>query len=75
MIEIPTEREQNNEELKGPRHRCKRCRGTGQVPGIKKTLNMGKGMGSQYGTCPECDGLGYLYEPPIDPRVTKLSKY
>lgn len=58
--------------LRGPKHRCKRCRGSGQVPGIKKITNMGKGMGSEYGVCPDCDGLGWLYDIPIDPKTSKL---
>lgn len=54
--------------LAGPKHRCKRCRGTGQVPGIKKVRNMGSGMGSEYGTCPDCDGLGWLRGMPTNPK-------
>ena len=42
----------------GSRHRCKACRGTGQVPGIRKT--MGIGMGSAFGVCPDCDGTGWI---------------
>lgn len=64
---------EDDETLQGPKHRCKRCRGTGQVPGIRKTLNMGKGTGSQYGVCPECDGVGWLYDRPIDPKVNTNS--
>jgi hypothetical protein len=46
-----------SEEFK-PRHRCKECHGTGQVPGIRKTH--GKGMGSEFGPCPACDGIGMV---------------
>lgn len=55
--------------IRVPKHRCKRCRGTGQVPGVKKTTKMGKGMGSQYGTCPECDGEGWIYEESINQNL------
>lgn len=48
-----------------PKYKCKFCHGSGQVPGVRKTLGMGKGMGSQYGPCPECDGIGW-----IDPEET-----
>jgi hypothetical protein len=27
-----------------------------------KTTGMGKGMGSVFGPCPTCDGVGYLVE-------------
>lgn len=40
------------------RYRCKECRGTGRVPGITKT--QGKSMGSAYGPCPNCDGIGRI---------------
>lgn len=51
-----------------PKYRCKRCQGTGMVPGIKKVLNMGSGMGSDYGPCPDCDGEGWISEQVIDPK-------
>lgn len=44
-------------------HRCAECRGSGQVPGVVK--QRGTGMGSTFGTCPECDGLGYIDETPL----------
>lgn len=59
--------------LDGPRHRCKQCRGTGRVPGVRKTTNMGNGMRSQYDSCLECDGVGWIYERRIDPKVAKSS--
>ena len=40
------------------RHRCEACHGTGQIPGVVKTK--GRGMGSTFGTCPECDGVGWV---------------
>lgn len=43
-----------------PKRRCKKCHGTGQVPGIRKTTGMGKGMGSAFGPCPECNGEGWI---------------
>lgn len=30
------------------------------MPGLIKTTGMGKGMGSKFGPCPTCDGLGYV---------------
>lgn len=42
------------------RHRCRACRGRARVPGIVKTTGIGKGMGSGFGPCPVCDGLGYV---------------
>jgi hypothetical protein len=54
------------------RYRCKRCRGTGQVPGVKKVLNMGRGMGSDYGTCPDCDGNGWVDKDVINPKPNSL---
>jgi len=59
-------------ELSGPKHRSKRCRGTGIIPGVKKVRNMGKGIGSEYGTCPECDGFGWLRDEPIDPKSSSF---
>ncbi|TWD82822.1 pimeloyl-ACP methyl ester carboxylesterase [Kribbella amoyensis] len=44
----------------GPRRRCPECRGAARLPGLVKTTNMGSGMGSSFGPCPSCDGLGYL---------------
>ena len=44
----------------GPRHRCPLCRGQGVVPGITKVQGLGKGMGSDYGPCPECGGAGWI---------------
>ena len=41
------------------KHRCELCAGSGQVPGIRKT-GMGTGMGSMPGTCPDCDGVGWV---------------
>jgi hypothetical protein len=29
---------------------------------MAKTTGMGKGMGSAFGPCPTCDGVGYLAE-------------
>jgi hypothetical protein len=46
--------------LPGHRRRCPECHGSGHVPGIVKTTGMGKGMGSSPGTCPTCDGIGWL---------------
>jgi hypothetical protein len=48
------------------RVRCQRCRGKGRVPGIKKVMPTGKGigMGSEYGPCPDCDGVGYVQATP-----------
>jgi hypothetical protein len=52
----------------GPRHRCPLCRGAGVLPGITKTQGQGKGMGSEYGPCPECGGAGWVTddESPLD---------
>ena len=30
------------------------------MPGLIKTTDMGTGMGSAYGPCPTCDGVGVL---------------
>ena len=38
--------------------RCPECRGRKMLPGMVRTD--GQGMGSKYGPCPTCDGLGYL---------------
>ena len=38
--------------------RCPTCRGRGSIPGIK--AQRGKGMGSNFGPCPDCDGSGYI---------------
>jgi len=45
----------------GGAHRCKECGGSGRVPGIKKVLPTGKGigMGSEFGPCPACDATGW----------------
>jgi formate dehydrogenase maturation protein FdhE len=40
------------------RRRCPECRGRKMLPGMVRTE--GKGMGSRYGPCPTCDGLGYV---------------
>jgi hypothetical protein len=40
--------------------RCPECRGRKQLPGMIKTTGMGTGMGSAFGPCPTCDGLGYV---------------
>jgi DnaJ-class molecular chaperone len=40
------------------RRRCPECRGQKMLPGMVRTE--GKGMGSRYGPCPTCDGLGYV---------------
>lgn len=45
--------------------RCPTCRGAGRIPGVVKTTNMGSGMGSGFGWCPECDGQGWT---PADDR-------
>lgn len=42
------------------RRRCPECRGAAQLPGMAKTTGMGRGMGSAFGPCPTCDGVGYL---------------
>lgn len=44
----------------GHGRRCPECKGSGQVPGIVKVTNMGRGMGSEFGHCPTCDGIGWL---------------
>jgi DnaJ-class molecular chaperone len=44
----------------GRRHRCRECGGLGRVPGVRKVRGMGKGMGSEYGPCPACDGMGWV---------------
>lgn len=44
----------------GPHHRCTECGGRGRVPGLIRVTNMGKGMGTGYGPCPTCEGLGYV---------------
>jgi len=31
------------------------------MPGLIKTTQMGTGMGSTYGPCPTCDGLGLVF--------------
>jgi hypothetical protein len=50
----------------GGRHRCPECRGQKRLPGMIKTTGMGKGMGSEYGPCPTCDGLGYIMDEAED---------
>jgi DnaJ-class molecular chaperone len=40
------------------RRRCPECRGRKMLPGMARTE--GQGMGSKYGPCPTCDGLGYV---------------
>lgn len=40
------------------RRRCPECRGRKLLPGMVRTE--GKGMGSAYGPCPTCDGVGYV---------------
>jgi DnaJ-class molecular chaperone len=42
------------------RSKCRECRGKGRLPGMVKTTGMGSGMGSAFGPCPTCDGVGYL---------------
>ena len=42
------------------RRRCPECRGRKLLPGMIKTTEMGSGMGSKFGPCPTCDGLGYV---------------
>lgn len=32
------------------------------LPGIVKVTGMGKGMGSDFGDCPTCDGMGWLQD-------------
>ena len=44
----------------GHRRRCPECRGRGQLPGMIKTTGKGSGMGSAFGPCPTCDGVGYI---------------
>jgi hypothetical protein len=46
----------------GVHRRCPECRGVARLPGMVKTTGMGKGMGSVFGPCPTCDGVGYLAE-------------
>ena len=31
------------------------------MPGLIKTTQMGTGMGSTYGPCPMCDGVGRVF--------------
>lgn len=50
----------NNSPNQQARYRCKDCQGTGQVMGVKKITGMGKGMGSTFGMCPNCDGVGWI---------------
>ena len=45
-------------ELPDHRRRCPECRGQKMLPGMTRTE--GKGMGSKYGPCPTCDGLGFV---------------
>lgn len=45
---------------RGPHHRCTECGGSGRVPGLIRTTNMGKGAGTGYGPCPTCDGVGFV---------------
>ena len=40
--------------------RCPECRGRKLLPGLVRTE--GKGMGSAYGPCPTCDGVGYVMD-------------
>ena len=47
-----------------PTHKCRTCHGKGRVPGMVKTE--GWGMGSRYGTCPDCGGTGYISESDAD---------
>jgi DnaJ-class molecular chaperone len=44
----------------GHHRRCPECRGRKRLPGMIKTTEMGSGMGSSFGPCPTCDGLGYV---------------
>jgi hypothetical protein len=37
------------------------------MPGLIKTTQMGSGMGSTYGPCPTCDGLGILPDEETSP--------
>lgn len=46
----------------GYRRRCPDCKGSGLLPGIVKVTGMGKGMGSDFGDCPTCDGMGWLQD-------------
>ena len=43
----------------GYRRRCPDCKGSGLLPAIVKVTGMGKGMGSDFGDCPTCDGMGW----------------
>jgi DnaJ-class molecular chaperone len=40
------------------KRRCPTCHGTGQLLGMTKAA--GSGLTAQSGTCPDCDGLGWL---------------
>lgn len=55
----------SNTDMLNPYRKCKNCKGSGLIPGIRKIQSMGTGMGSAYGPCPDCDGLGW-----IDPSDT-----
>jgi hypothetical protein len=37
------------------------------MPGLIKTTQMGTGMGSTYGPCPTCDGVGILLDEDASP--------
>jgi hypothetical protein len=32
------------------------------MPGLIKTTQMGTGMGTTYGPCPTCDGMGQVFD-------------
>lgn len=48
---------------------CPECRGSGLLPGLVKQRNMGKGMGSNPGFCPRCDGVGWLADEPDEDEL------
>lgn len=50
------------------KHLCRMCGGRGRVPGGVKVTGMGKGMGSNYGPCPACDGVGWVDGADESPR-------
>ena len=54
----------------GGKHRCRECGGTGRIRGLHKVRGMGKGMGSDYGSCPTCDGVGYVDDDTDQPSGT-----
>jgi len=56
--EVPPPGPKRPKGLRTRKHRCPTCRGTGQMLGMTKAA--GSGLTAQSGTCPDCDGIGWL---------------